>query len=178
MVRRIIQWTNARRKLHAKNAKVRNTVQSSALRILHQTQYACSVEKQGIQLRNAEPARKLRRRLGHKSQSPPEATCIKPIDNSYWTDARPPHLSTEFDKTPDARTSSFTVWYPPLIIGQRLQQLVMSADGVAALPMSRGIPPLAYPGREGMDHNQAYSTAGSTHSIPTLAPGMYGYTNV
>ena len=35
--KKIIQWTNARRKLHAKNAKVRNTTQSSALRILHQT---------------------------------------------------------------------------------------------------------------------------------------------
>ena len=29
--------------------------------------------KKGIQLRTAEPTRKLRRRLGHKSQSPPEA---------------------------------------------------------------------------------------------------------
>ena len=67
---------------------------------------------------------------------------------------------------------------PPLMIGQRLQQLVMSADGVAASPMSTGIPPPAYPGREGMDQNQAYSMAGSTHSIPTSAPGMYDHTNV
>ena len=42
---------------------------------------------------------------------------------------------------------------PPLMIGQRLQQLALSAGGVAALPTSRGIPPLAYPGREGMDQN-------------------------
>ena len=42
---------------------------------------------------------------------------------------------------------------PPLTIGQRLQQLAMSADAVTASPMSRGIPPPAYPGREGMDHN-------------------------
>ena len=67
---------------------------------------------------------------------------------------------------------------PPLTIGQRLQQLAMSADGVAASPMFRGILPLAYPGREEMDQNGAYSMAGSTHSIPTLAPSMYDYTNV
>ena len=42
---------------------------------------------------------------------------------------------------------------PPLMIGQRLQQLAMSADGVTTSPTSRGIPPLAYPGREGMDQN-------------------------
>ena len=74
VVRKIIQWINAKREFHAKNAKVRNTKQSSALRILHQTQYAHSVGKQGIQLRTAEPTRKLRRRLGHKNQGPPEAT--------------------------------------------------------------------------------------------------------
>ena len=42
---------------------------------------------------------------------------------------------------------------PPLMIGQRLQQLAMSADRVTASPMLRGIPPPAYPGREGMDQN-------------------------
>ena len=42
---------------------------------------------------------------------------------------------------------------PPLMIDQRLQQLTMSADGVAASPMLRGILPPAYPGREGMDQN-------------------------
>ena len=42
---------------------------------------------------------------------------------------------------------------PPLTIGQRLQQLAMSADRVTTLPTSRGIRPLAYPGREGMDQN-------------------------
>ena len=42
---------------------------------------------------------------------------------------------------------------PPPTIGQRLQQLAMSADGVTTSPMLRGIPPPAYPGREGMDHN-------------------------
>ena len=67
---------------------------------------------------------------------------------------------------------------PPPTIGQRLQQLAMSADRVTASPMSRGILPLAYPGREGMDQNGAYSTAGSTHSIPASAPGMYDYINV
>ena len=45
-------------------------------------------------------------------------------------------------------------------------------------PTLRGIPPPAYPGREGMDQNWAYSMAGSTHSIPTSAPGMYDRTNV
>ena len=42
---------------------------------------------------------------------------------------------------------------PPPTIDQRLQQLAMSADGVTASPMLRGIPPSAYPGREGMDQN-------------------------
>ena len=42
---------------------------------------------------------------------------------------------------------------PPLMIGQRLQQLAVSADRVTTSPMSRGIPPPAYPGREGMDQN-------------------------
>ena len=42
---------------------------------------------------------------------------------------------------------------PPPMMGQKLQQLAMSADRVAALPTLRGIPPPAYPGREGMDQN-------------------------
>ena len=43
---------------------------------------------------------------------------------------------------------------PPLMIGQRLQQLAMSADRDTTLPMSRGIPcPWHTPGREGMDQN-------------------------
>ena len=68
---------------------------------------------------------------------------------------------------------------PPLTIGQRLQQLAMSADRSHRIThIKRNTAPLAYPGREGMDHNQAYSMAGSTHSIPTLAPGMSDYTNV
>ena len=67
---------------------------------------------------------------------------------------------------------------PPPMIGQRFQQLAMSADRVTVSPTSRGILPLAYPGRDGMDQNQAYSMAGSTHSIPILAPGLYDYTNV
>ena len=74
VVRRIIQQTIVRRQFPAKNAKVRNTKQSSALRILHWTKYAHSVEKQGIQLRTAEPARKLRRKPSHKNQGLPEAT--------------------------------------------------------------------------------------------------------
>ena len=74
VVRRIIQQTIVRREFPAKNAKVRNTKQSSALRILHQTQYAHSVGEQGIQLRTAEPARKLRRKPSHKNQGLLEAT--------------------------------------------------------------------------------------------------------
>ena len=42
---------------------------------------------------------------------------------------------------------------PPPMIDQRLQQLAMSADRVTASPTLRGIPPLAYPGREEMDQN-------------------------
>ena len=42
---------------------------------------------------------------------------------------------------------------PPMMIDQRLQQLAMSADRVTTSPMSRGILPPAYPGREGMDQN-------------------------
>ena len=35
---------------------------------------------------------------------------------------------------------------PPLTIGQRLQQLAMSADRVTTSPTLKGILPLAYPG--------------------------------
>ena len=74
VVRRIIQWTMQEESFLQEIAKVRNTKQSSTLRILHQTRYACSVGKQGIQLRTAEPTRKLRRKPNHKNQGPPEAT--------------------------------------------------------------------------------------------------------
>ena len=158
-------------------AKVRNTTQSSALRILHWTRNACSVEKQGIQLRTAEPTRKLRRRLGHKSQSPLEATCW-----TCWQQLLDRHKATPLQhrvwQDPRCKNKFLHSWYPPPTIGHRLQQLAMSADGVTVSPMLRGIPPLAHPGREGMDQNWADSMAGSTHSIPTLVPGMYDYTNV
>ena len=63
------------------------------------------------------------------------------------------------------------------MIGERLQQLASSADGVTASSPSGGAPPLAYMEGDKMDPGRAYSTAGSAHSIPTSAPGMYDYTN-
>ena len=63
------------------------------------------------------------------------------------------------------------------MIGERLQQLALSADGVTTSSPSGGTPPLAYMEGDRMDPDRAYSTAGSAHSIPTLAPGMYDYTN-
>ena len=41
---------------------------------------------------------------------------------------------------------------------------------------SSSIPP-AYTSAQSEDGNQVYSTSGSTHSIPTLAPGVYGCNN-
>ena len=35
----------------------------------------------------------------------------------------------------------------------------------------------AYTSAQSEDGNQAYSTTGSTHLIPTSAPGMYGHNN-
>ena len=63
------------------------------------------------------------------------------------------------------------------MIGERLQQLASSADRVTTLPPSGGTPPLTYMEGDRMDPGRAYSTAGSAHSIPTSAPGMYGYTS-
>ena len=66
---------------------------------------------------------------------------------------------------------------PPPTIGERLQQLASSTDGVTVSSPSGGTPPLAYMEGDRMDPGRAYSTAGSAHSIPTSAPGMYDYTN-
>ena len=63
------------------------------------------------------------------------------------------------------------------MIGERLQQPASSTDGVAVSSPSGGTPPLAYMEGDRMDPGKAYSTAGSAHSIPTSAPGMYDYTN-
>ena len=66
---------------------------------------------------------------------------------------------------------------PLLMIGERLQQLASPADRVTASSPSGGTPPLTYMEGNRMDPGRAYSTAGSAHSIPTSAPGMYDYTN-
>ena len=66
---------------------------------------------------------------------------------------------------------------PPPMIGERLQQLASSADRVTMSPPSGGTPPPTYMEGDRMDPGRAYSTAGSVHSIPTSAPGMYGYTS-
>ena len=66
---------------------------------------------------------------------------------------------------------------PLLMIGERLQQLASSADGVTKSPLSGGTPPPTYMEGDRMDPGRAYSTAGSAHSIPTSAPGMYDYTS-
>ena len=152
MVRKIIQPTNARRKLHAKNAKVRTTTQSSALRILHQTQNAHSVEKQGIQLRIAEPTTKLRRRLKSQESKSTRSNVSNP--STIATGQTQGHPASALSSTrPQMQEQVPSQLVPLLTIGQRLQQLAMSADRVTASPTSRGILPLAYPGREGMDQN-------------------------
>ena len=66
---------------------------------------------------------------------------------------------------------------PMLTIGERLQLLASSADGVTVPTPSGGTPPPTYMEGDRMDPGRAYSTAGSAHSVPTSAPGMYGYTS-
>ena len=62
--------------------------------------------------------------------------------------------------------------------GERLQHL---ANGVNQLTSLRLLPPPpappAYTSAQSEDGQQAYSTAGSMHLIPTLAPGMYRQNN-
>ena len=68
--------------------------------------------------------------------------------------------------------------YPPPT-GQRLQQMANGGDMNDMLTMSHGLPPSQVPpiytAPLTMDGNRAYSTAGSTASLPTMAPGMYNY---
>ena len=63
-------------------------------------------------------------------------------------------------------------------IEERLQQL---PNRVNPSTISVGVPPCitppAYTSTQSKDGNQAYSTSGSTHLIPTLAPGMYRHNN-
>ena len=49
------------------------------------------------------------------------------------------------------------------MIGERLQQLALSADGVAMSSPSGGTPPLTYMEGDRMDPGRAYSTAGSAN---------------
>ena len=68
---------------------------------------------------------------------------------------------------------------PPPPIGQRLQQMANGVDMNDMSTMLHGLPPSQVPpiytAPLTMDGNRAYSTAGSTASMPTLAPGMYNY---
>ena len=66
---------------------------------------------------------------------------------------------------------------PLLTIGERLQQLASSGDRVTTLHPLGGTPLPAYMEGDRMDPSRAYSTAGSAHSTPTSAPGMYSYTS-
>ena len=63
-------------------------------------------------------------------------------------------------------------------IDKRLQCL---ANGVDQLTLSGLLPPSpvppAYTSAQSEDEHQVYSTAGSMHSIPTLALGMYRQSN-
>ena len=63
------------------------------------------------------------------------------------------------------------------MIGERLQQQASSADRVTASSLSGGHHPHIHGKETEWDPGRAYSTAGSAHSIPTSAPGMYDYTN-
>ena len=75
---------------------------------------------------------------------------------------------------------------PPLVtpaaaptIGQHLQQMAMQNDIDATLISSQNMPtseaPPVYNPEPGMDGNRPFSQTGSTHSIPTSAPGMYDF---
>ena len=68
--------------------------------------------------------------------------------------------------------------YPPPI-GHRLQQMANDVDVNDALTMPHGLPPsqvpLIYTSTLAMDGNRAYSTAGSTASMPTSAFSTYNY---
>ena len=64
-------------------------------------------------------------------------------------------------------------------IGQHLQEIVMQNGVHAASTSSQNVPtsevPPVYNNQPGMDGNRLFSQTGSTHSIPTLAPGMYEF---
>ena len=64
-------------------------------------------------------------------------------------------------------------------IGQHLQQMAMQNDVHATSTLSQNVPtseaPPVYNHQLGMDGNRLFSQTGSTHSIPTLAPGMYDF---
>ena len=75
---------------------------------------------------------------------------------------------------------------PPLVTlaaaptkGQCLQQMAMQNDVHAASTSSQNVPtseaPPVYNPQPGMDGNRPFSQTGPTHSIPTLAPGMYDF---
>ena len=70
---------------------------------------------------------------------------------------------------------------PLLPIGQRLQQMANGVDTNDTLTLPNGLPPSQVPpiytAPLAMDGNRAYSTAGSTASMPKSAPGMYNYHN-
>ena len=60
-------------------------------------------------------------------------------------------------------------------IEERLQRLAHGVDPstTSGILLLSPAPP-AYTSVQSEDGNQAYSTSGSTHLIPTSAPGMYG----
>ena len=64
-------------------------------------------------------------------------------------------------------------------IGQCFQQMAMQNDVHATLASSQNVPtseaPPVYNHQPGMDGNRLFSQTGSTHSIPTLTPGMYDF---
>ena len=138
---------------------------------------ASSYANQGIQLNAAELARKLKRRLEPRNQELPEATC-QTRRRLLLDRPRALLLQPLVQQDPTLEwDNNLLKWCPPLMIGERLQQLALSADGVTVSSPSGGMPPLTYMEGDRMDPGRAYSTAGSAHSIPTSAPGMYDYTN-
>ena len=63
-------------------------------------------------------------------------------------------------------------------IEESLQQLANRIDpSTTSVGVPPSIAPPAYTSTQSEDGNQAYSTSGSTHSIPTSAPGMYRHNN-
>ena len=89
-----------------------------------------------------------------------------------------PSLSQSSEMPPKCTPLLVTPAAAPTI-GQHLQQMAMQNDVHAMLTLSQNVPtseaPPIYNHQPGMDGNRPFSQTGFTHSIPTLASGMYDF---